>query len=154
MSPMLWAALIPVSALAAWLVVRRPLREAIEDLSIDQARDQFRLHREGLEARFLSALARVDPIEKLRWDEATWHNEVVWARDRRTRRLLALVGVTFEVEPFGIDAEHPLRHSTALFEYRKGKWIAEGKRLDEIRPDEAFIRNHLFEPVDLHERKA
>ena len=154
MSPMLWAALIPASILAAWLVVRRPLRDAIQDLSIDHARDQFRLHREGLEARFLSALGRVDPIEKLRWDEASWRNEVVWARDRRTRRLLALVGVTFEVEPFGIDAEPPLRHSTALFEFRKGRWHAEGKRLDEIRPDEAFIRNHLFEPVDLHERKA
>ncbi len=150
----LCVALIPLGSLAAWLVVRRPMRDAIHSLSIDHARDQFRLHREGLEARFLTALARVDPIEKLRWDEATWPSEVVWARDRRTRRLLALVGVTFEVEPFGIDAEPPVRHSTALFEFRKGKWHAEGKRLDEIRPDEAFIRNHLFEPVPLHERKV
>lgn len=154
MSPMYWTALIPVCMLGAWLVVRRPIRDAIEDLGVDRARDQFRLHREGLEARFLSALGRVDPIEKIRWDEAHWRDEVVWARDRRSRCLLALVGVTFDVEPFGDYPEPPARHSTALFEYRKGRWHAEGKRLDEIRPDEAFIRNQRFEPVVLPYRRA
>ena len=33
------------------------------------------------------------------------------------------------------------RHATALFEFRKGRWHVEGKRLDEVRPDEAIGRN-------------
>lgn len=154
MAPMLWAALIPLCVLAAWLVVRRPLRDAIEDLGVDRARDQFRLRREGLEARFLLVLGRSDPLEKLRWDEAHWRDEVVWARDRRTRYLLALVGVTFPDESFGPYPDLPARRSTALFEYRKGHWHAEGKRLDEINPDEAFLRNQRFEPVLLPHRRV
>lgn len=153
MFPMLWAGLVPFCLLAAWLVVRRPLRIALEDRDVDRARDQFRLRREGLEARFLSALGRVDPLEKLRWDEARWRDEVVWARDRRSRYLLALVGVDFDPEPFGALPESPARHATALFEYRKGRWHAEGKRLDEIRPDEAFIGNQGFEPLGSPQRR-
>ena len=154
MSPMYWAALVPLCLAGAWMVVRRPLRDALEDLGVDRARDQFRLQREGLEARFLAVLGRIEPEEKLRWDEAHWRDEIVWARDRRSRRLLALVGVTFDVEPFGTYPEPPPRHATALFEYRKGRWHAEAKRLDEIRPDEAFIRNQRFEPVVLPHRRA
>jgi len=153
MSPMLWALLVPVCLLAAWLIVR-PLRAIVEDLNVDRARDQFRLQREGLEARFLSAVGRLDPIEKTRWDEARWRDEIIWARDRRSRRLLALVGVTFEAELFGEFPESPPHHATALFEYFKGTWHAEGKRLDEIRPDEAFIRNQRFEPLGLPQRRA
>ena len=39
------------------------------------------------------------------------------------------------------------RLATAVFEYRKGRWNAEGKRLDEIRPDQAVGRNRRYEPV-------
>ena len=39
------------------------------------------------------------------------------------------------------------RHATALFEFRKGHWHVEGKRLDEIRPDEAIGHNQRFEAV-------
>ena len=155
MSPMFWAALIPVCFAIGWLIARRPVREAFEDRNLDRARDQFRLQREGLEARFLSALARLDPIEKLRWDEADWRNEVVWARDRRTRHIIALVGVSFEPEAFAQEyTEPPARHATALFEYRKGRWVAEGWRIDEIRPHEAFIGNQRLEPISLPHHPA
>ena len=156
MSPMLWAGLIPVCVFAAWFMIKRPLREVLEDLGVDGARDQFRLQREGLEARFLSSLGRTDPVEKLRWDEGHWHDEVVWARDRRTRSLLALVCVIFHKEPFDdyADADAEPRHSTALFEFRNGKWHADGKRLDEVRPDEALIHNERLEPIFLPHRRV
>ena len=85
------------------------------------------------------------PAEGTRWEEAQWHDEVLWARDRQTRHFLALVGIHFDsTNPF----EHPsARLATAVFEYRKGRWIAEGKRLDEIRPDEAVGRDRRYEPV-------
>ena len=95
--------------------------------------------REWLEARFISALATSIPPKASGGRSAQWHDEVLWARDRQTRCLLALVCVHFEPGPFELFQAR--RHATALFEFRKGHWCAEGKRLDEMRPDEAVGRN-------------
>jgi hypothetical protein len=45
-------------------------------------------------------------------------------------------------------------HATALFEYRKGRWSADGKRLDATRPDQAFLRHARFEPVTPPQRRS
>ncbi len=110
------------------------------------------MQRESLEARFLTCLGRVDPIERLRWDEAHWHDEVVWARDRQSRRLLALIGVHFDDDAGGYVSAPP-RHATALFEFRRGRWQTDGRHIDEIRPSEAFLRHREFEPVVLPPRQ-
>jgi hypothetical protein len=139
---------------AFWLILRRPLRHVVEGRGVDAARQQFRFQREWLEVGFLTALGRIDPVERLRWEDAHWHDEVVWARDRQSRRLVALVGVHFENEAVPSFPVFPPRHATALFEHRKGRWHAEGKRLDEIRPDEAFLRHQWFEPVVTPQRRG
>jgi hypothetical protein len=138
---------LPSCLVTAWLIIRKPLRQIVEDLGVDQARLAFHRRREWLEAGFLTALAKVDPIERLRWENAHWHNEVHWGRDSKTRRLLALVEIHFD--PDGFDTSpHPLvNHATALFEYRKGRWFADGKRIDATRPDEAFLRLGRYLPV-------
>jgi len=137
--------ILPFTVFAAWCVLRRPLRLFFEDLQVDQARDSFRRNRERLEARFLSNLSRVEPREGLRWEDAHWRDEVLWARDRRTRHFLALVRVDFDPDFHELFQEH--RHATAVFEYHNRRWFAEGKRLDQVRPDEAVGRNRRFEPV-------
>jgi|SRR5262245_27914025 hypothetical protein len=144
MSWLIWAWILPVCLAVALYLLHRPLRLFFEDLHVDQARESFHHQREWLEARFVTALSRIDPVEAARWDDAHWHDEVLWARDRQTRHFLALVCVEFEINPF----DHPpARLATAVFEYHKGRWSAEGKRLDEIRPDEAVGRNRRYEPV-------
>ena len=154
MGLMILRSVLPACLLvAAWLILRRPARQFAEELRVDHARDLFRLRREWLEARFVSALTLVDPVEGARWDEAHWHDEVLWARDRQSRVFLALVGVHFG-EPFDGPVETLPRHSTALFEFRKGRWTAEGKRLDEMRPDEAVLRGQRFEPVVPHRQRG
>jgi hypothetical protein len=141
----IWGGIVPACLVASWVILRRPVRQFAEDLRVDHARALFRLQRERLEARFVTALAHLDAIEHLRWDRACWHDEVLWARDRKSRVLLAMVGVHFvDLDDCG---DFQTRHATALFEYRKGRWMAEGKRLDEIRPDEAVFRNQRYEPV-------
>src|SRR4051794_21033794 len=95
-----WCGVIPACILALCLIFRRPVRQIIEEIHADQARDLFRQQREWLEARFLTALAKSDPIDGQRWEEAQWQDAVHWARDRKSRRLLALIGVTFEPGPF------------------------------------------------------
>mgnify|MGYP001056581219 CR=1 FL=1 len=139
------AVILPPCVCAAWYVLHRPLRIFFEDLHVDQARDSFRRRREHLEAEFVTSLGRFDRDEGLRWEGASWHDEIVWARDRQTRRLLALVAVHFEPELF--EPPQFLRHATAVFECDKGRWKAEGRRLDQTRPSEAVGRNRRFEPV-------
>src|SRR5438874_1410095 len=148
------ARVLPVCIIAVGLLLLWPALHVVRSMRVDRARDLFRLRREWLEAHFLSALGRLDPAERLRWEEAHWHDEIVWARDRQTRRLLALIGVHFDAESMSEFPGYPPRHATALFEYHKGRWHAEGKRIDEIRPDEAFLRLQRFEPVVLPQRRG
>jgi hypothetical protein len=143
------ALLLPVCLVVlAWLI-RRSTRSLVRTVQVEQAREQFRLRREWLEAHFLDALGKLDPVERSRWEDAHWHDEVVWARDRPTGRLLALIGVHFDAEPFD---DPPTHHATVVFEYHRGQWRADGRRLDEVRPQEAFLRSARFEPVTLPER--
>ena len=143
---------LPMCLVMAWLILRQPFRLFFEELNLDTARDLFRTQRERLEARFVTSLGRIDAHEGLRWEEANWHDEIFWARDRQTRSLLALVGVHFDLDPFD---EIPTRRlATAVFEFRKGEWRAEGKRLDEVRPDEAVGRNQRFEPVVITQQQS
>ena len=132
-------------AVVAWMVLRGPFRQIVEDVHVDHARALFHQQREWLEARFISALGKLDPAEGQRWEAAQWHDEVLWARDRQTRYLLALVCVHFDPGPF--DEFPGRRHATAVFEFRKGHWCVDGKSLDEMRPDEAVGRNQRFEAV-------
>src|SRR3954471_7741378 len=139
---------------AAWLILRGPLRQLSEEVHAERARELFRQRREWLEADFLGAMNKTNPAERIRWEDAHWHDEVLWARDRQNRRLLALIGVHFGASLFDELPDPNSRHATALFEDRKGRWFAEGKRLDEIRPDEAVRRNQRFEPVNMHPRRV
>ena len=104
----IWGVVLPACLVAAWLIVRRPLRQVVEELHVDQARLLFRQQREWLEARFLKALGKLDPIERLRWEDAHWHDEVLWARDNQTRRLLALVGIHFDPDPDSTTPPEPI----------------------------------------------
>ncbi len=143
----IWGIVLPSCLVAAWLIVRSPLRQILDEMRVGQAHVQFRQQREWLEVRFLKALGQVDPVERLRWEYARWHDQVHWARDNQTHRLLALVEVHFEPDPLDDSPGFLAGHATALFEYRKGSWAADGKRLDATRPDEAFLRHGRFEPV-------
>ncbi len=139
------AGILPLCIFAAWCILHRPLRVFFEDMHVDQAREAFRRRREHLEAEFVTSLGRIDREEGLRWEDARWKDEVVWARDRQTRCLLALVGVQFDPDIY--EPSRARRHATAVFEFQQGRWKADGKRLDQIRPSEAVGRNRRYEPV-------
>ena len=150
MTPLVaWAGLLPICAIAAWLVLRGPIRSMFESRDVGFARDLFRRQREYLDARFLTALARRDPLERLRWEDAIWEDEITWARDRQTRDLLALLGVHFDVEP-RLDESDDLgeqHHATALFRFRDGRWLTDGDHLDAVQPIEAVMRHRQLEPI-------
>jgi hypothetical protein len=145
MALLIGAGILSVCFLVTWLILRRPVRQIVEDVRVESARAVFHQRREWLEARFISALSLSEPVEGERWEDAQWQDEVLWARDRQTHHLLALVCVEFEADPF--DLSPVPRHATALFEFRKGNWCADGKRIDEVRPLEAVGRNQRFEAI-------
>jgi hypothetical protein len=158
---MVWSGVLLACGGAAVAILAGPLRRLADEFQAERAREHFRRHREWLEADFLIALGRTAPTERLRWEVADWHDEVLWARDRQTRRLLALIGVRFDGpardEPSAtapeIEPTCPRGDATAVFEYRGGSWHAEGKRIDEVRPAEAVRRNQRLVPVILHPRR-
>jgi hypothetical protein len=150
MGSIFWLGVLPACLIASWLILRHPVRQLVDEVHFNNARKLFRQQREWLEARFVGALGSIDAEERLRWEDAHWHDDVLWARDRQTRRLLALIGVHFDANPLDEPREPSLRHATALFEFRKGRWHAEGKRLDEMRPAEAVLRHQRFEAVVPH----
>ncbi len=151
-SAMLWwfiaGFLIPACLTVFYLILRRWSRKLAGPLKVEKAREQFRYQREWLEARYLGVLEKNDPVERLRWDDASWHDEVIWARDRKNGRLLALVGVHFEPDTFDFLAENSTaRHATLIFQHVEGVWNPDGVLLDEIYPHEAFLRIHRLEPL-------
>ena len=131
----IWGVVLPSCLVAAWLIVRNPLRQVLEEMRVDQARLRFRQQREWLEADS-SGPGKADPIERLRWEDAHWHERSSGPATARPAACSPWSRSTSTPIPFDDDAPH----ATALFEYRKGRWFADGKRLDATRPDEAFRR--------------
>jgi hypothetical protein len=150
-SSFFWAGLLPICGLAAWAILSAPLRALFEARDALRAQELFRRQRERLEARFLGALERHDADVARRWDDAEWLDDVVWARDRQSRRLLALVGVRLPMDLFDPDAA---AHATALFEFRDGRWLAEGLHLVDLQPLEAVLRHRRLEPIVLPQRRG
>ena len=143
--------LLSASLGVAYLILRRPIREILEEVGFEKARQRFRQHRERLEARFVGLLGKLDPEEMARWEEADWSDDVVWARDRRTRTLTALVAVRFAQPPF---IDEPVRVATALFEFREGRWTTDAQWFDAMRPDEAVLLQRRLEPVVFHRHRT
>ena len=139
------AGILSLCFLATWAVLRRPVRQIVEDVRVEHARTLFHRNRERLEARFVSTIERMDPDEVERFESAHWDDEVLWARDRHTHHLLALTGVEFEPAPFELSFGHS--HATAIFEFSNAQWCAGGKRVDEMRPEEAIGLFRRFETV-------
>jgi hypothetical protein len=142
-------ALIVLFALA-W----RPVRAVLRDIRTERAREQFHLQREWLEVKFHDLASSTGKPRGLRWVDADWDDGVRFVRDRRSGDIVALVGITvrFEAIPGGGMEDNPnvsnLRDATAVFNYRRGHWITEGRALFNMDPDGAIDRyQDQYEPV-------
>lgn len=120
-----------------------------------QAKDDFRRGREKLEAQFFSAASRRGVPRGLAWVRCDFADEIVFARDRANRDLLALVLVTigFEAIEGGgmeeVEAVSRLRAASALFRCHQGAWTTDGRAMMNLEPREAI--DHLKEEVELLE---
>ncbi len=142
-----WPWLIPavlVLGVLAVVLFWRPLKRFGQQVQLERARELFKLQRERLEARFLSAAAASGKPRGLRWKECQWDSQVEFVRARQTREIVALVGVTIQFEAVegsdmeGLPAVENLRNASAVFFFQRGQWLTAGKAVFNMNPDEAI----------------
>ncbi len=141
-----WLWLLPVALVLAaagvWLVWR-PLRGFGREVQFGRARELFMLQRERLEANFLQSAAGSGKPRGLRWKDCEWEQEIVFARERSSGQLAALIAVTIQFEAIegsdmeGLPAVGNLRNASAVFFFQRGHWHTVGKAIFNMNPNEA-----------------
>jgi len=112
--------------------------------SLKRARETFHLRREWLEAAFVSHAGASGKPRGLRWVNCDFDDGVAFARDRRTGRYRALVGVTISFEAIegggmeDVEAVSNLRAATVVFRLDGPEWRADGRALFNLNPAEAI----------------
>jgi hypothetical protein len=138
---MQWLWLLALLALVGGGLYLRWLRGP--RLSLAELQKRFRQQREHLEAEFPAAAAAGGKPRGLRWKHCEWDSEVVFARERQTGRLAALVGVTVSFEAVeggdmeGVEAVGNLRNASAVFFFDRGRWRTTGRAIFNLNPGEA-----------------
>lgn len=121
-----------------WWIRRQQTR------TLEQARETFRIRREWLEADFVSRAGESGKPRGLRWMNCDFDDAVSFARDRRTGKYRALVGVTISFEAIegggmeDVEAVSNLRAATVVFRLDGPEWRADGRALFNLNPDEAI----------------
>jgi hypothetical protein len=135
---MLIGAVLIVLGLLLYLVKRR------KTMSPALAAARFQQQREHLEADFLRAANRSGKPRGLCWKACDWQREVLFARDKKSGELTALVGVTIQFEAVegsdmeGLPAVGNLRHASGVFFFRGGRWRTAGRAVFNLNPGEAI----------------
>jgi hypothetical protein len=118
------------------------------------ARELFLRRRCELQEEFFQAAASSGKPRGLRWKALEWEPGNVFARERATGQLAALVSVTIQFEAIqgsdmeGLAAVGNLRNASAVFFFYRRGWHTTGKTLFNLNPDEVLSRlAHQYEPL-------
>lgn len=142
------ATLITIGVIAAgvllglvlMVLVVRPLQAARRAERLARQQRDFRRQREQLEAKFIDRAAASGKPRGLRWSDVSFEDEVLYARDRRTRGLKALVAieVSFEAIEGGgmeeVEAVSNVRAATAEFLHDGTRWNTDGRVFFNLAP--------------------
>lgn len=129
-----------VLAGGAIALATRPLRVARANERLARARRDFHRQREMLEARFIERAAASGRPRGLHWADVDFDDDVLYARDRRSRRLKALVAieVSFEAVEGGgmehVEAVSNVRAATAEFLHDGNRWTTDGRVFFNLAP--------------------
>ena len=123
--------------------------------SLSHARESFRLRREWLEAEFVTRATASGKPRGLRWADCDFDDDVAFARDRRTGRYRALVGVTIRFEAVeggdmeDVEAVSNLKAATVVFRLDGPHWEADGRACFNLSPTQTIEHyHHELETVD------
>ena len=154
---MLWlgvlALIIVIAAVLLWLMWP-PFRRLGSDIQAARAQELFLLQRERIQPLFLPAASATGKPRGLRWKDCQFDSAIQFARDRQSRQLIALVGVTISFEAIpgsdmeGVEAVGNLRNASAIFFFHQGHWLTMGKAVFNLNPDEAIVHfGDRYEPL-------
>jgi hypothetical protein len=149
-----------VLAGAAISIALRPLRAARQAERLARAQRDFHRQREQLEAKFIERAAASGKPRGLRWVDVDFDDDVVYARDRHTRRLKALVAieVSFEAIEGGgmeeVEAVSNIRAATAEFLHDGTRWHTDGRVYFNLGPSAAvkYLASDLELVAEEHAR--
>lgn len=148
------AAVVLAGTLALALGWRRLLTFGWE-VQVERARESFALERERLEARFVTEAQATGKPRGLRWKDCSFESTLQLARDRASRELVGLVPVTIRFEAVeggdmeGVPAVAYAKNASAVFFFRRGRWLTAGKAVFNMNPGEVLrhFRNQ-YEPIE------
>ncbi len=109
-----------------------------------QRRADFQIQRERLEAKFFELAGNSGKPRGLRWTDCSFDDEIIYARQRQSGELCALVGVTISFEAIigggmeEVEAVSNLRSATAVFRVVDGRWQTDGRAIFNLNPTEAI----------------
>jgi len=132
--------LIAALAGVATMLALKPLRAARLSERVARAQRDFHRQREPLEAKFIDKAAAGGKPRGLRWVDVEFDDDVVYARDRRTRRLKAMVAVEVRFEAIEgggmeeVEAVSRVRAATAEFLHDGTRWMTEGRIYFNLAP--------------------
>ncbi|NBV44379.1 MAG: hypothetical protein EBR86_01760 [Planctomycetia bacterium] len=121
-------------------IILRPIRLAREAERLARAQRDFHRQREQLEAKFIDKAAATGKPRGLRWTDVSFDDAIVYARDRRTGMLKALVAVEVSFEAIAgggmeaVEAVANVRAATAEFLFDGGRWHTEGRVYFNLQP--------------------
>ncbi len=142
---------VAIALVAGWLW--RRWRAAQLQAQRQLARLQFADERAELEAMFLKAAAATGKPRGLAWEKCQFGDEHVFAVDRVTGELFAMVGATISFTAIAggdmedVEAVSNLRYATAVFVYRRGCWHSNGQAMFNLEPAQAV--QHYEESLSL-----
>jgi len=131
---------VAIVAILAVILAVRPIRAARQAERLARAQRDFHRQREPLEAKFIERAAATGKPRSLRWHDVDFDDDVVYARDRRSGRLKALVAieVSFEAIPGGgmeeVEAVGNVRAATAEFVHDGSRWQTDGRVFFNLAP--------------------
>ena len=149
------AGAVLVGLLVAGMIYAWPrIRERHLKVELDDARRAFHRRREWLEARFMSVASQSGKPRGLRWADCDFDNDVAFARERRTGRLRALVGVSIQFEAVEggameeVEAVGNRKAATVVFRLDGPDWEVDGRALFNLNPAQTIEQfQHELEEV-------
>lgn len=124
----------------------RDLRALRRRRLTERGKRDFAYQRERLEFEFWKRAQAAGIPRGLVWEDCDFEKQVTFVRDRKTKSLRSLVGVTiqFSAVPGGGLEGHPnvqlLRAATAVFDYDGKRWSTAGRALFNLDPPHAVER--------------
>ena len=134
---------VAAMAVMALAVAVRPIRAARRAEKLARTQRDFHRQREQLEAKFIDLAAASGKPRGLRWTKVEFDDDVVYARDRRSQSLKALVAieVSFEAVEGGgmeeVEAVSNVRAATAEFLHDGTRWCTVGRVYFNLAPSAA-----------------